>query len=191
MLEAVGASDFTGWDVAQDRTISPDGTMHRMERFHGKIGRAQHGAISREDRQITGWDISGISRVANLTHVLHCFIFLILFGCLGFIYFFVSPFFFRTFFQKTQNRRQNNRQTHSWLPIANKNYVHQILFFSYVILLNLRSRTGRSGSRWTGRGRYKNESQNAARQKTQKHNNKTQCGWKKPCARIVEIGDSL
>ena len=40
----------------QDGVIfSGRSASRRMARFHGKIGRAQHGAISREDRQITGW----------------------------------------------------------------------------------------------------------------------------------------
>ena len=57
--------------------------------------------------------------------------------------FFCKLFFFQTFFfEKTQHWRQTNKQTHTHTPIApySKNYVRQFLFFfSYVILLNLRS----------------------------------------------------
>ena len=65
---------FTGDAKSQDRAF------HRVAPNH-RVGRSQDGAIS------------GISRAASLTHVLHCcFIFLVF--LFGFNFFFVNPFFF-------------------------------------------------------------------------------------------------
>ena len=127
-------------------TISP---------LHGKIGRSQ-------DRTI-----SGISRVAETLHILHCFHF----SSFGFQLFFVNHFFsfyFRTFFFRVnfgdrqithvhlcgdnkKTNKQANKQTNTLvLPIEKTTFIG-FCFFTCVFLWHLRSRTGRSGSsRWTG-----------------------------------------
>ena len=76
--------------ISEDGAISQDGLLHKMGRlanqrmgpFHGKVGRAQHGAISRKDLQIAGWvhfrDFTSCQSLQKKKKFLHCFIFLVL-----------------------------------------------------------------------------------------------------------------
>ena len=92
-----GVARFTGDAKSHGRAFQRVAPNHRVAYFRGscqitgsafhrvapnhRVGRSQDGAIS------------GISRAASLTHVLHCcFIFLVF--LFGFNFFFVNPFFF-------------------------------------------------------------------------------------------------